>query len=51
MIGRPANYDKGELVIGHRSHGYVALYCYVVEADTVFIFAVCSQQMADCAGL
>lgn len=46
MIGRPANNDKRELVIGHRSHGYVALYRYLAEVDTVFILAVRSQQEA-----
>jgi toxin ParE1/3/4 len=46
MIGRPANNDKRELVIGHRSHGYVALYRYIVEIDTVFILAVRSQKEA-----
>lgn len=51
MIGRPSNNDKRELVIGHRSHGYVALYRYVVEVDTVFILAVRSQQEAGYAGL
>lgn len=44
LIGRPANNDKRELVIGHRSHGYVALYRYVVKVDTVFVLAVRSQQ-------
>lgn len=51
MIGRPSNNDKRELIIGHRSHGYVALYRYVVEVDTVFILAVRSQQEAGYAGL
>lgn len=51
MIGRPANNGKRELVIGHRSHGYMALYRYVVEIDTVFILAVRSQQEAGYAGL
>lgn len=51
MIGRPSNNDKRELVIGHRSHGYVALYRYVAEVDTVFILAVRSQQEAGYAGL
>jgi len=50
MIGRPSNSDKRELVIGHRSHGYVALYRYVAEVDTVFILAVRSQQEAGYAG-
>lgn len=30
-------------MIGHRSHGYVALYRYIVEVDTVFVLAVRSQ--------
>ncbi|OIR11874.1 plasmid stabilization system protein [mine drainage metagenome] len=51
MIGRPANNDKRELVIGHHSHGYVALYRYVIEVDTVFILALRSQQEAGYAGL
>ena len=46
MIGRPANNDKRELVIGRRSHGYVALYRYIVEIDSVFILAVRSQKEA-----
>ena len=45
MIGGPAN-NKRELVIGHRSHGYVALYRYIVEIDTVFVLAVSSQKEA-----
>jgi plasmid stabilization system protein ParE len=46
LIGRPANNDKRELVIGRRSHGYLALYRYVAEIDTVFILAVRSQREA-----
>lgn len=46
MIGRPAINDKRELVIGRDSHGYVALYRYLMEVDTVFILAVRSQQEA-----
>lgn len=46
MIGRPAHNDKRELVIGRRSHGYVALYRYIVEIDTVFVLAIRSQQEA-----
>ena len=46
MIGRPANNKKRELVIGRRSHGYVALYRYIVEIDTVFVLAVRSQKEA-----
>jgi len=51
MIGRPANNDKRELVIGRSSHGYVALYRYLVEVDTVFVLAVRSQQEAGYARL
>ena len=50
MIGRPANNDKRELVIGRSSHGYVALYRYIVEIDTVFVLAVRSQLEAGYAG-
>ena len=46
MIGRPSKNDKRELVIGQRSHGYVALYRYIVEVDTVFILAVRGQKEA-----
>jgi len=44
MIGRPAANGKREPVIGRRSHGYVALYRYVVEADTVFVLALRGQR-------
>lgn len=51
LIGRPANKDKRELVIGRHAHGYVALYRYVVEVDTVFVLAVRSQREAGYTGL
>ena len=51
MIGRPANNDKRELVIGRSSHGYVALYRYIVEIDAVFVLAVRSQQESGYAEL
>lgn len=50
MIGRPATHSKRELVIGRRSHGYVALYRYVAEIDTVFVLAVRSQREAGYVG-
>jgi plasmid stabilization system protein ParE len=50
-IGRPANNGKRELVIGRSSHGYVALYRYIIEVDTVFVLAVRSQQEAGYVGL
>ena len=46
LIGRPVYAEKRELVIGRRSHGYVALYRYVAEIDTVFVLAIRSQREA-----
>ncbi len=46
LIGRPVQDDKRELVIGRRSRGYVALYRYVAEIDTVFVLALRSQREA-----
>jgi toxin ParE1/3/4 len=45
-IGRPAPGDKRELVTGRGSRGYVALYRYVPEVDTVFVLAIRSQREA-----
>jgi plasmid stabilization system protein ParE len=44
LIGRPASGDKRELIIGRGSRGYVALYRYLVELDTVFVLAIRSQR-------
>ena len=46
LIGCPVSNGKCELVIGRRSHGYVALYRHVAEIDIVFILAVRSQREA-----
>lgn len=46
LIGRPVSGDKHELVIGRRSRGYVALYRYVAEIETVFVLAIRSQREA-----
>jgi plasmid stabilization system protein ParE len=46
LIGRPIAGEKRELVIGRRSRGYVALYRYVPEIDTVFVLALRSQREA-----
>ena len=46
LIGRPAANVKRELVIGRRSHGYVALYRYLPEMDMVFVLAIRSQREA-----
>jgi plasmid stabilization system protein ParE len=46
LVGRPARGDMRELVIGRQSRGYVALYRYIPEIDTVFILAVRGQKEA-----
>ena len=46
LIGRPVQGGKRELVIGRGSRGYVALYRYVPEMDTIFLLAVRSQREA-----
>ena len=46
LIGRPSSSGKRELVIGRASHGYVALYRYLAEIDTVFVLAIKSQREA-----
>jgi len=48
LIGRPARADLRELVIGRRAQGYVALYRYVAEIDTVFVLAIRGQKEAGC---
>ena len=46
LIGRPAESDMRELIIGRRASGYVALYRYVAELDTVFVLAIRGQREA-----
>ncbi|MES2295861.1 MAG: type II toxin-antitoxin system RelE/ParE family toxin [Pseudomonadota bacterium] len=46
LIGRPVLNGKRELVIGRKGRGYIALYKYVDEIDTVFVLAVRSQREA-----
>lgn len=46
LIGRPASSGKCELVIGRKALGFLALYQYVEEIDTVFVLAVRSQREA-----
>lgn len=46
LIGRPVKGGKRELVIGHEAHGYVALYRFVADIDTVFVLAMRSQREA-----
>ena len=44
LIGRPVKGGKRELVIGKGAHGYVALYRFVADIDSVFVLAVRSQR-------
>jgi plasmid stabilization system protein ParE len=46
LIGRTVRADLRELVIGRRARGYVALYRYVAEIDTVFVLAIRGQKEA-----
>jgi toxin ParE1/3/4 len=46
LIGRAAEGDLRELIIGRRARGYVALYRYVPEIDTVFVLALRGQREA-----
>jgi plasmid stabilization system protein ParE len=46
QIGRPAASDLRELIIGQGTRGYVALYRYEPELDTVFALAIRSQREA-----
>ncbi len=46
LIGRSVSGGKRELVIGRKGRGFLALYQYVDEIDTVFVLAVRSQREA-----
>ena len=46
LVGRPTRDDMRELIIGRQSRGYVALYRYVSEIDTIFILAIRNQKEA-----
>lgn len=46
LIGRPVLDSLCELVIGRDSRGYVALYRYIREIDTVFVLALRGQREA-----
>ena len=50
LIGRPVSADTRELVIGRRARGYVALYRYIEQIDTVFVLAIRSQREAGYGG-
>ena len=44
LIGRPVENGKRELVIATGASGYLALYRFVPELDTVFVLDVRSQR-------
>ena len=46
LIGRAVKNGKRELLTGRATRGYVALYRYVADVDTVFVLAV-QAQLAD----
>lgn len=46
LIGASHGHDLRELVIGRKARGYVVLYRYASEIDTVFILAIRSQREA-----
>ncbi len=46
LIGRKVKGGHRELVIGHSSQGYVALYRFLPDIDTVFVLAVRCQREA-----
>ena len=50
LIGRPVRGGKRELVIGRDEQWYVALYRFVVRAETVFLLAIRSQREAGYGG-
>lgn len=43
-IGHAISADKRELFIGQRRHGYVAVYSYLADIDTVFVLTIQSQR-------
>jgi toxin ParE1/3/4 len=44
LIGRPVKGGKHELMIGRDARGYVALYRFMADIDTVFVLAVRNQR-------
>jgi plasmid stabilization system protein ParE len=45
-IGRRANNAMRELIVGQRSRGYIVLYRFIPDIDTVFILAIRSHREA-----
>lgn len=50
LIGRPVNSIARELIIGRDAKGYVVLYTYAMEIDSVFVLAIRSQRESGYAG-
>jgi plasmid stabilization system protein ParE len=50
LIGRPGSADTRELVIGRRARGYLAVYRYIEQIDTVFVLAIRTQREAGYGG-
>ena len=48
LIGRKVKGGNRELVVGRSSRGYVALYRFLPDIDTVFVLAFRSQREAGC---
>ena len=46
LIGRPTADGLHELVIGRQTRGFVALYRYLPEVDTVFVLAIRNRKEA-----
>jgi len=46
LIGASHGHDLRELVIGRKARGYMVLYRYASEIDTVFVLAIRSQREA-----
>lgn len=44
LIGRALRTELRELVIGRGAQGYIALYRYIPEIDTVFVLAIRGQK-------
>jgi plasmid stabilization system protein ParE len=46
LIGRTAGNGLRELIVGRRSRGFVALYSYLPESETILVLAIRSQKEA-----
>ena len=44
LIGRPVKAGKRELIVGQAARGYVVLYRFVADIDSVFVLAVRNQR-------